>query len=324
MRVLPFVPAGCLAFLLAGCSAADLVNLVTPRSGYSVQELAYGSGARQTMDLYTPDKIAAGSPVVVFVYGGNWDSGEKGDYLFAGQAFASRGYVTAIPNYRVYPESVFRTSSRTLPRRWPASARIATARRIAPSCWSAIPPGAHIALLLALDSRYLADAGAAVCNEVAGAVGLAGPYDFLPLKEDRYRQVFPAATQPASQPIAFADGRDPPVLLLTGDADEKVDPGNSARLAAKIRSAGGAVQVKTYEGISHTGLVGALAKPFRGRASWLDDIDAFIRKHSGDASPVPGAAGSTPGHAHRDCSATAAQIDALHTHANMRARRVAY
>ena len=131
-----------------------------------------------------------------------------------------------------------------------------------------------------MPGRHLADAGAAVCNEVAAAIGLAGPYDFLPLKEDRYRQVFPAATQPASQPIAFADGRDPPVLLLTGDADEKVDPGNSARLAAKIRSAGGAVQMKTYEGISHTGLVGALAKPFRSRASVLDDIDAFIRMHS--------------------------------------------
>jgi acetyl esterase/lipase len=138
--------------------------------------------------------------------------------------------------------------------------------------------GAQIAMLVALDRRYLAQAGLPVCSNVQAAIGLAGPYDFLPLEEERYKRIFPEPTRAASQPIAFANGNSPPLLLLTGDEDETVKPGNSARLAARVESEGGRAELKVYEGIGHTGIVGALARPLRGRAPVLDDIDAFLQR----------------------------------------------
>jgi len=89
----------CLAGIGAtGCTSFDLVNALTPDDGYAVQrDLRYGAGARRTLDLYIPDNATGDSPVVVFFYGGEWSSGAKADYAFVGEAFASRGFVTAIP-----------------------------------------------------------------------------------------------------------------------------------------------------------------------------------------------------------------------------------
>jgi acetyl esterase/lipase len=42
--------------------------------------------------------------VVVFFYGGNWTSGNRGDYAFVGEALASRGIVAVIADYRLYPQ----------------------------------------------------------------------------------------------------------------------------------------------------------------------------------------------------------------------------
>lgn len=288
MRLPPWIVSLLSVIPLIGCSAADLVNWTASRQGYSVQSnLSYGSGPRRSLDLYVPETVRPGSPLVVFIYGGNWDSGDKETYLFVGQALASRGYITAIPDYRVYPEVGFPGFVEDVAAAvaWVAGNRNLVNGVSRPIVLVGHSAGAQIALLLTLDKHYLAEAGAPVCQTIAAAVGMAGPYDFLPLKEERYKRIFPEATRAASQPIAFADGKTPPVLLLVGEADETVDPGNTARLAARIEQQGGLIQTRTYPGIGHVGLVGAFARPFRGRASVLDDIDAFIRRQEGSKPP---------------------------------------
>ena len=91
--------------------------------------------------------------------------------------------------------------------------------------------------------------------------------------------IFPEDVRPQSQPIAFVDGGEAPVLLLQGEADETVDPGNSTRLAARIREKGGSVEVKTYPGVSHIGTVAALAEilPIRNR-DVLPDMVAWLKR----------------------------------------------
>jgi acetyl esterase/lipase len=118
--------------------------------------------------------------------------------------------------------------------------------------------GAHIAALLNLDERYLASAGVPKAA-ISGAAGLSGPYDFLPLKEDIYKAIFPEPVRTASQPINFVDGSEAPMLHVTGDADRTVRPGNTTRLAAAIDARKGVVSVKTYPGVGHIGTIAALA-----------------------------------------------------------------
>jgi fermentation-respiration switch protein FrsA (DUF1100 family) len=109
--------------------------------------------------------------------------------------------------------------------------------------------------------------------------GLAGPYDFLPLQAPDIKAVFSAAADlQDTQPIHFVDGRNPPMLLLAGDADTTVEPRNTTALAAAIQAKGGPVRSRIYPGIAHIGIILAFAPGFRGKAPSLDDVSRFVEE----------------------------------------------
>jgi acetyl esterase/lipase len=242
-------------------NAAAIVNGLTSRDGYTIlADRAYGPLPRQRLDIYTPRGGAEDAAVVVFFYGGGWNKGTKSFYLFVGQSLASAGFIVVIPDYRLYPDVTFPDFVEDAADAVAFAGRSlmkpdGTPRRIFLAGYSA---GAHIAALLNLDERYLASAGLPP-SSISGAVGLSGPYDFLPIKEDIYKAIFPEPIRTASQPINFVDGSEAPMLLITGDADRTVDPGNTTRLAAAIEARSGAVSVKTYPGVGHIGTIAALA-----------------------------------------------------------------
>lgn len=269
------------AALLAACSPARLVNALVPTDGLvATLGIAYGDHPRQRLDLYAPrsgEAPAAGRPMVVFFYGGSWDSGSRGQYLFVAEALVSRGFVVAVPDYRVYPEVVFPAFVED------GAQAVAWARRNARS-HGADPDriflmghsaGAHIAAMLSFDARYLAAAGETPAA-LAGLIGLAGPYDFLPLTSERLKLIFaPEATISRTQPIAFVHGGEPPALLITGDNDGQVSPGNTERLARRLREVGTRVIEVREAGLNHVTIVGYLAAPLR-RGDLLDEIAAFV------------------------------------------------
>ena len=69
-------------------------------------DIAYGGGARQRLDVYTP-RNAQNRPIIVFWYGGGWEGGKKSQYRFVGAALAKAGYVAVLPDYRLYPDVKF-------------------------------------------------------------------------------------------------------------------------------------------------------------------------------------------------------------------------
>jgi acetyl esterase/lipase len=145
--------------------------------------------------------------------------------------------------------------------------------------------GAYNAVMLSLDRRWLAAVGMDPRRDLRGTVGLAGPYDFLPLRSDELKAIFgPVNTRPATQPINYVDGQGPPLFLATDDGDKVVDPGNTTRLAAKIRADGGSVETRTYRGLSHALLLGVVAAPLRFLAPVLKDLTAFIEGHVDDGA----------------------------------------
>ena len=102
------VMALALVLLLAACSPLGLVNAVVPDDGYEAETgIAYGPAPRQALDIYRPRHQPAptlsAKSVVVFLYGGSWRNGVRGDYRFVGAALASRGFTVVIPDYRLYP-----------------------------------------------------------------------------------------------------------------------------------------------------------------------------------------------------------------------------
>ena len=272
------------ATLTAACSPLSLVNALVPSNGYrATTGILYGAGERQSLDVYRSETRPERAPVVVFFYGGNWNSGERDGYRFVGEALASQGFVAVIPDYRLYPAVRFPDflADCATAVRWAfdhAAEYGGDPSRIFLMGHSA---GAYNAAMLALDAQYLRAAGVD-SRQIRGLIGLAGPYDFLPLTGEVSRAVFGYPdTSPRTQPIHFSSPGDPPALLVTGDADRTVDPANSARLAARLRKDGVEAREIVYPGLSHTRILGALASPFRGWAPVLDDVSAFVRSRSG-------------------------------------------
>ncbi|WP_420143471.1 prolyl oligopeptidase family serine peptidase [Sphingobium sp.] len=77
--------------------------------------------------------------------------------------------------------------------------------------------------------------------------------------------------------MTWAGAGDLPTLLLIGDDDDTVRARNSEALADPLRSAGVPVEIRRYAGIGHVGMVTAIARPLRFRASVLEDSTPFIR-----------------------------------------------
>lgn len=277
--------ACCSAMLLAACAGTTVLNTLTPERGYTVatnQPFDPENGLR--LDIYTPDG-AERAPVVVFFYGGRWSEGSKDDYKFVGQALASRGFVAVLADYRLYPSV-----------RFPAfvedgAKAVAWARQRIDG-FGGDPQkmfvmghsaGAHIAAMLALNPTYLEAAGVSR-DQLKGMVGLAGPYDFLPITAPDLRDLFgPPETFQKSQPIFFADGRNPPLLLVHGEDDEAVWVKNTRNLAKAVAQAGGAVETVIYPEMSHRFIVATLAAPLRGQSDVLDTVAEFIKRRAQDA-----------------------------------------
>jgi acetyl esterase/lipase len=264
--------------LLAACSPAALLDLAVPRAGYHVErDLAYGDDPRQKLDLYVPDKLAAPAPVLLFFYGGSWKGGSKSLYRAFGQAFASRGMIVAVADYRLYPQVRYPAFVQDGAQAFAwlqahAAVHGGDPNRLFLTGHSA---GAYIAVMLAADPRYLKAAGAEL-TQVRGVIGIAGPYDFLPLTDEDLITIFGGANRRQTQPIDYIDGPRPPMLLATGTADSTVSPENTSRLAAKLRTFGSRVEEKHYPGAGHIGVLLSLAPGFRRRTSLCQDMLSFV------------------------------------------------
>ena len=148
--------------------------------------------------------------------------------------------------------------------------------------------------LLGTDARYLAAEGLRP-TDFAGVIGLAGPYDFLPLTDDDLVDIFGSdgEQQRQSQPVNFANGDEPPFLLLHGAGDLLVWPRNSQHLKARLEAAGSPVQYIEYRGVGHIRILASLRYP--GLAPTQDDILQFISQQSADRMAHEGAGSTTQG-----------------------------
>jgi len=139
------------AFLLLGASAFASETKVH-------RDLAYTEpkNERQTLDVYAPAE-GKEHPVVFWIHGGGWQTGDKSDVHDKPQAFVTRGFVFVSTNYRLLPnvdmETIIRDVAKSLG--WVHN-HIAEyggdPKRIFVMGHSA---GAQLAALVCIDDRYL-------------------------------------------------------------------------------------------------------------------------------------------------------------------------
>ncbi len=265
--------------MVSACSPLSILSATSGSHYQQTANQAYGKDARQTLDVYVPSTPTRNADVVLFMYGGRWQFGNKDEYRFVADSLAAQGFVTVIPDYRLYPQVDWRDflMDTAAAYHW-VETNIATyggnPRRIFIMGHSA---GAHMAAIVALDPklRKQVDSDRAPC----GLIGLAGPYDFLPINDADVQQVFKTANPLiTSQPIFYVGHSMPSMLLLTGAADTTVKPGNTFRMAAAVNENGGKAQVISYPDVAHVGIMLAMAQPLSFLAPTLQDTTDFIHQ----------------------------------------------
>ena len=273
------------AALTAACSPISMFATLSPKdpANQVVRGEAYADGPRRKLDVYVPRRQAGGAPVAVFFYGGAWDSGRRQDYGWVGRALAAKGFVTLVPDYRIYPEvrypgfledgaQAVRWASENAARYGGDPSRIVLVGHSA---------GAYNAVMLGVDRRWL-EAAQVDPSRIKAVAGLSGPYDFLPFEGVITPRIFGQASDlPATQPLAHVRAGSPPAFLATGDADVTVYPRNTTALARRYREAGVAVEERHYEGVDHVRMALALSRPLRGQAPVLDEMTEFLKAHAG-------------------------------------------
>lgn len=281
-----------LAAFCSGCAQLAFVaaNLPASFGDYSrLTDLRYGPATRNELDVYLPEQRPAqsgGAPVVVFIHGGGWNSGDKSDYRFVGAALAELGYIVVLPNYGLYPQVKF-------PAFMQDAAQAVAWIQAHVAQWGGNPQrlflvghsaGAHIAVMLALNQQYLRAAGMEA-NALRGVVGLAGPYDFLPFTYDCMHDLFgPAQRYAESQPINYVRADAPPLLLLQGLKDKTVGTHNTVNLTRALTAVGAQVTAKYYAQAQHGDLVAAFSIPARKRVPVLAEVQQFIAEHDGGSA----------------------------------------
>jgi acetyl esterase/lipase len=243
------------------------------------RDIAYAAGERHTLDMFRP-RTATAAPVVVFFYGGGWRSGNKRMYRYVGKALARHGYVAVVPDYRIYPPTLYPDFLQDAAQavRWVkdnAQNFGGDPNQIFLMGHSA---GAHIAAMLSIDATWLNTVGLTPGRDIVGLIGVAGPYDFLPLKDEELIVIFGGANRPETQPIAHVTPGAPPALLLTGDKDDVVGAGNSTRLAERLRASGNDATAIVYPRVGHYIIVAAFAPFLRLLVPVLRDAEAFIAR----------------------------------------------
>ncbi|THK40821.1 alpha/beta hydrolase [Methylophaga sp. SB9B] len=272
------------ALTLTACSPVTLLNAMVPESAYQHRsDLVYGEYDRLKLDVYQPaHSVDSQKPAtVIFFYGGGWEAGEKADYKFVAEALTSQGMIVVIPDYRVFPEAVFPEFIED------AAQAVAWTRKHITEFGgdpeqlfiAGHSAGAHIAAMLSVNPHYLQQAGLET-EQLRGMIGLAGPYDFLPLTSPTLKQIFgDDASQWQSQPVNFVGEDHPPTLLLVGNNDRTVLPRNSYRFAEKLKQYGNDVELIELSNYGHVAMVAKLAKPLRGDGALLAPIVSFVEQH---------------------------------------------
>ena len=243
--------------------------------------ISTGEHAQQKLVVWGPDPKEGGDarPVLVFVHGGGWRSGDPESYDFIARAFVPEGFVVVLAGYRlgedgIYPAMLEDTAADIAWVKQNIAKYGGDPDRIVLAGHSA---GAYNVVMMGLDPRWLGARGMST-GDIAGVIGMAGPYDFVPFDKDSTIAAFGhVSNPPETQPVEYARADAPPMLLVYGEEDELVGAHNIDNLATAIREAGGQVETAIYPGMSHEDPLIALASPWRGREEVAAAMAAFAK-----------------------------------------------
>ncbi len=217
---------------------------------------AYGSGARETFDVFPAGPASA--PTAVFVHGGAWRALSKAESAFAAPALVAAGINFVALDFDAITELSLPGMVRQVRTAVAALHRDAPTLGIAPDRIHLIghSSGAHLAAAALITGDIPPDA-------VRGAVLIGGIYDLVPVMlsaRRTYVRLSPEETA-ALSPITHVERLACRLLIAHGALESPEFQRQSASFAAAARHAGRSVDTMVVVGASHFTAVEALADP---------------------------------------------------------------
>ena len=293
-----FASGGLALFVAIQRNGAAVLNAFDRLTGGSggaalLATISTGDHPEQQVIVWGPENGASDDarlPVLVFVHGGSWASGNPVDYGFIGRAFVPKGFVVVLAGYRLGPDGKYPGMIEDTARAigWTHREIAQYGGDPAQIFVAGHSAGAYNVMMTALEEKWLAAEGVGL-SDIAGVVGLSGPYEIYPYTSDASKAAFGHAADPLStQPIAHIRGDAPPLLLVHGEKDRLVRPKNTPMLAEMIETAGGTAEAHLYPEMAHREPLIALASPWRQRRDIDDKIAEFARSLAvSDTASVP-------------------------------------
>lgn len=268
-----------------------------PRDAELKASISTGDHPQQQVVIWGParrDPAEAPLPVLVFTHGGSWRSGNPVDYGFIGRAFVPEGFIVVLVGYRlgeagIYPAMLEDTAKAIAWTHTEIAAYGGDPGRIVLAGHSA---GAYNVVMASLEEQWLGQHGLSG-DVVTGVIGIAGPYDFVPLDSESTIASFGHLDDPAiSQPIEHVSANAPQMLLIHGEDDTLVRPRNTRFLADGIRQAGGHALSVFVPDMEHNDPLISLAQPWRSRRDIVELVAGFAhavseRQGVGGETSVP-------------------------------------
>lgn len=209
-----------LLLLLTGCAVKKVKDV-----NYITLKPEQNSIPSPKLNIFVPRKAKGKKlPVLIFVHGGNWNTGNKNTYGFYGRNFAKKGLITVIPDYTLSPNANYDDMAKEI-----AAAIQWTKKNI--DKYNGDPnqifvtghsAGGHLVALAVMNPKYGIDPktiSGIILNDAAGLDMKHYLESYPPTNENDYIATWtnnPAKWQEAS-PIYFIDKNTPPFLIYFGD-----------------------------------------------------------------------------------------------------------
>lgn len=271
--------------IVGACSYSPtkvLTALSSMRGITIAKDIQYGTDPRQGLDIYQPapddattpqTHLVGGLPVVVFIYGGSWQSGDKEGYGFVGRSLAQAGYVTVVIDYRLAPKNIYPAYINDS-----VSAISWVHKNIAQ--YGGNPnemfvmghsAGAFNAVAAVDDARYWKNSH--VPNSAIKAViGLAGPYSY-DFRQFDSKIAFPTNLLPEDvMPDGHVRPDAPPHLLLVAEKDDLVGIKNMMKMKRGLERANVPVETGVVPKVNHYTMIVAMATP----TQWLGNTRQMV------------------------------------------------
>ena len=205
-------------FFLTGCSSKKIKDQSFMTSA------VVDSVEAPKLNIFQPDDKSVAAPVLIFIHGGNWNSGNKDTYNLLGRNFAKKGVVTIIPDYTLSPKANYDDMAKEVAAaiKW-VQANVKSfngdVNQIYVTGHSA---GGHLAALAVMNPKYGINEksiAGIILNDAAGLDMNNYLEQYPPTTKDDYLATWtadPAKWKDAS-PIYFLNKNTPPFLIYVGD-----------------------------------------------------------------------------------------------------------